>query len=198
MSNNDQPDIIYHDNKSTNQDNSVSDEPNTNSDNLNTKPNNEGTPHAENLSAMNVTDDKVAPLPDDLRNENDTGKMAMITIDRIETNESQVVGTITVNLDTSNNETERMVQITDCDSTKNTNAETFDDPLQGKTTPEKIAIKTLLKMGDSIESEDPLLDENAQLMPVDRPLEIRIEPKGTIPTEPVNPESLPMETTPPR
>ena len=51
-------------------------------------------------------------------------------------------------------------------------------------------------MGDSIEMDDPLLDENAQLMPEDRPPEIPIEPKGNIPTQPVNPE-LPVVTPPP-
>ena len=44
--------------------------------------------------------------------------------------------------------------------------------------------------------DDLLLDENAQLMPVERPPEIPIEPKGEIPTQPVNPE-LPVMTPPP-
>ena len=65
------------------------------------------------------------------------------------------------------------------------------NPLQGKSTPEKIAIESLLNMCDSIETEGSLLDENAQLMPVDRPPDIPIEPKGIIPTEPVNSESEP-------
>ena len=65
------------------------------------------------------------------------------------------------------------------------------DPLQGKSTLEKIAIESLLNMCDSIETEDSLLDKNAQLMPVDRPPDIPIEPKDIIPTEPVNSESEP-------
>ena len=144
-----------------------------------------------------MTDETAAPLPDDPSNEKVAGKPTTTTNDKIETNESQVVDTITVNPDTLNNETERVVQTTDHDTTMSTNAETLDEPLQGKTTPEKITIEMLLNMGDSIESEDPLLNENAQLMPVDRPPEIPIEPKGTIPTEPVNPDILPLDTTPP-
>ena len=62
------------------------------------------------------------------------------------------------------------------------------ESIKGITTPEKIAIETLLNMGDSLEYDDPDLDENALLMPVDRPPDISIEPKGNIPTEPVNPE----------
>ena len=65
------------------------------------------------------------------------------------------------------------------------------DPLQGKSTPENIAIESLLNMCDSTETEDSLLDENAQLMPVDRPPDIPIEAKGIMPTEPVNSESQP-------
>ena len=143
-----------------------------------------------------MTDETAAPLPDDPSNEK-VGKPTTTTNDKIETNKSQVVDTITVNPDTLNNETERVAQTTDHNTTTSTNAETLDDPLQGKTTLEKIAIETLLNMGDSIESEDPLLNENAQLMPVDRPPEIPIEPKGTIPTEPVNPDILTLDTTPP-
>ena len=76
------------------------------------------------------------------------------------------------------------------------------DPLQGKTTPEKIAIETLLNIHDSMEFDDPDLEENALLMPVDRPPDIPIEPKGDIPTQPVNPEIPPetetrLDTSPP-
>ena len=74
------------------------------------------------------------------------------------------------------------------------------EALQGKMTPEKIAIETLLNMTDSLEHDDPNLDDNALLMPVDRPPDIPIEPKGIIPTQPVNPELLPeprSDTPPP-
>ena len=64
------------------------------------------------------------------------------------------------------------------------------EALKGKTTPEKIAIEILLNIGDSLEYDDPDLNENALLMPVDRPPDIPIEPKGNIPTEPVNPELI--------
>ena len=66
------------------------------------------------------------------------------------------------------------------------------DLLQGKTTLEKITVETLLNMCDSMEFDDPELEENALLMPVDRPPEIPIEPKGDIPTQPLNPE-IPLE-----
>ena len=68
--------------------------------------------------------------------------------------------------------------------------------LQGKSTPEKIAIETLLNVGDSLEADDPLLHENAQLMPFDRPPEIPIELKGVIPTVLLNPEALPTVMIP--
>ena len=73
--------------------------------------------------------------------------------------------------------------------------------MHGKTTPEKITIETLLNMGDSLETDDPLddslLNKTAQLMPVDRQPEIPIEPKGDIPTEQVNPEAPPTVAAPP-
>lgn len=71
------------------------------------------------------------------------------------------------------------------------------ESIKGITTPEKIAIETLLNMGDSLEYDDPELEENALLMPVDRPPNIPIEPKGNIPTEPVNPEISQNSTTDP-
>ena len=51
------------------------------------------------------------------------------------------------------------------------------DLLQGKTA-----------MCDSMELQDPDLEENALLMPFDRPPDIPIEPRGLIPTQQVNPE----------
>ena len=196
-SNNNQPDITYRDNTVTNPDNSVADEPITNSDNPNTKPDSEGTPHTEIIPTMSVTDDNTAILPDDINKEQDAVKMTMMTDARTEAKEPLFIGTIIVNLDIVNNETEGIVQATDHDAIKSTDAETLDDPLQGKSTLEKIAIEMLLNMGDSLQTEDPLLNENAQLMPVDKPLEIPIEPKGNILTELVNPEALPIEMTPP-
>ena len=73
--------------------------------------------------------------------------------------------------------------------TTSTNADI--ESIKGITTPEKIAIETLLNMGDSLEYDNPELDKNALLMPVDRPPNIPIEPKEKIPTEPVNPEISP-------
>ena len=83
--------------------------------------------------------------------------------------------------------------------TGNSTVDATVDALQGKTTPEKIAIESLLNIGDSLEYEDHKLEENALLMPVDRPPAIPIEAKGVIPTEPVNPELPPVPTldTPP-
>ena len=89
-------------------------------------------------------------------------------------------------------ETVTMQQPIDLPETNNTEVNASLDVLQGKMTPEKIAIETLLNMGDSMEYDDHSLDKNALLMPVDRPPDIPIEPKGTIPTQPVNPE-LPPE-----
>ena len=95
-----------------------------------------------------------------------------------------------------NDTTEHLINIPE---TGNSTVDATADALQGKTTPEKIAIESLLNIGDSLEYEDHNLEENALLMPVDRPPAIPIEPKGVIPTEPVNPELTPVPTsdTPP-
>ena len=79
--------------------------------------------------------------------------------------------------------------------TGNSMVDATTNALQGKTTPEKIAIESLLNICDSLEYKDPNLEENALLMPVDRPPSIPIEPKGVIPTEPVNPELPPVPTS---
>ena len=91
-----------------------------------------------------------------------------------------------------NNTTEHLINIPE---TGNSTVDATTNALQGKTTPEKIAIESLLNIGDSLEYEDHNLEENALLMPVDRPPSIPIEPKGVIPTEPVNPELSPVPTS---
>ena len=89
--------------------------------------------------------------------------------------------------------------LTNIPETGNSTVDATADALQGKMTPKKIAIESLLNIGDSLEYEDHNLEENALLMPVDRPPAIPIEPKGVIPKEPVNPELPPVPTsdTPP-
>ena len=91
----------------------------------------------------------------------------------------------------SSNTTTTMSSIIKSTTVPETDASVQHDLLQGKTIPEKIAVETLLNMCDSMEFDDPDLEENALLMPVDRPPEIPIEPKGDIPTQPVNPEIPP-------
>ena len=91
----------------------------------------------------------------------------------------------------NSNTTTTMNSVIEPTTVPETDASVQPDLLQGKTIPEKIAIDTLLNLCDSMEFDDPDLEDNALLMPVDRPPEIPIEPKGDIPTQPVNPEIPP-------
>ena len=161
-----------------------------NSDNTNIKLDNNGKECAKGVPSTSITDNN---MNIDLRE----CSTAMITIVPSQTQQPLILGTIIVKPDATYTGIEEIVQTAVQKPTMSADADTPEDPLQGKSTPEKITIETLLNMGNSLETDDPLLDENAQLMPVDRPPEIPIKPKGDIPTEPVNPEAPPRVTPPP-
>ena len=136
-----------------------------------------------------ITQNQDTPAPD-------TGTEVHLTTTTVDQHPQQPVGSTDF---TNLQENDTNQQPTDIPETVNLTVNATLDALQGKTTPEKIAIETLLNMGDSMEHDDPDLDENALLMPVDRPPDIPIEPKGIIPTQPVNPElpPEPKSDTPP-
>ena len=58
-----------------------------------------------------------------------------------------------MNPDTANGQTGEFVQAEKLETTQNTDIDNQDDPLQGKSTPEKIATEMLLNMGDSLEAD---------------------------------------------
>ena len=151
----------------------------TKSDNNNNEIINSGSSNKPNASpSLVTTQHQNAPLP----NENIELDPTTTTV---ELQQQQPIGN-TESTNSQDNDLNQQLTNTTKPETSTSNADI--EALKGKTTPEKIAIETLLNIGDSLEYDDPDLNKNALLMPVDRPPDIPIEPKGNIPTEPVNPE----------